>query len=118
MPSAYFFILSATELQLGANAKLQAVKFALSLAVGLVAGVVALLYFRKSGKAERFVTDLFATLCLGGGYILCLELFFGGKFELYGIFAYFVGASAIPFSFKWAKRLLANRRENADEAQE
>ena len=118
MPSAYFCILSATELQLGANAKLQAVKFALSLVVGLAAGVVALLYFRKSGKAERLVTDLFATLCLGGGYILCLELFFGGKFELYGIFAYFVGACVVPFSFKTTKKMLANRRENADEAQE
>ena len=110
MPSvASFFILSAT-LQLGANAKVQAVRFALSFAVGLAAGIVALLYFRKSSKAERFVTDLFATLCLGSGYIFCLEVLFGGKFELYLFVAYVLGACVIPIVFSAAKRLIEKRK--------
>lgn len=104
-------ILGATKaLSLGANAGLQAAKFALCLAVGTAVGLVALLYFRKSEKAERFVTDLFATLVLGGGYIFCIHFFFEGKFEFYGLAAYVLGTAIIPAIFKGVQRILSKRR--------
>ncbi|MBR4801080.1 MAG: hypothetical protein IK048_05395 [Clostridia bacterium] len=84
-------------------------KFAICLGVGVAFGVFLLLLFRKSGKAERFVTDLFATLAAGMGYIGCLELVFGGKFELYGLIAYCAGACLIPSLFLLCKRRRTKR---------
>ena len=95
--TAYF--LAETQIQLGAGTKVQATNFGICLAVGILVGIVVLLYFRKSSKAERFVTDFFATLCLGGGYIAVVQIVFGGKFEPYGLFAYAVGAAVIPCTF-------------------
>ena len=97
-------------ISLGANAKLQAAKFAICLGIGLLLGIVALLYFRKSSHAERFVTDLFATLCLGGGYIACLEIVFGGKFELYGLTSYLLGTVVVPAIYAKVKRIIAKRQ--------
>ena len=109
------FFCATNALSLGANAGLQAAKFALCLAVGTAVGIIALLYFRKSGKAERFLTDLFATLVLGGGYIFCLHFFFEGKFELYGLVSYLVGTTIIPAIFKALQRILSKRRARGNQ---
>ncbi|MBQ3755262.1 MAG: hypothetical protein II867_03795 [Clostridia bacterium] len=103
--------MSATQLNLAANAKSQAINFAICLAVGIVAGVATLLYFRRSSTAEMFLTDLFATLVLGGGYIACLELVFGGKFELYGLAGYLFGTAIIPAAYKLAIRAIAKKQK-------
>lgn len=95
---------------LAANTKIQAVNFALCLGAGALFGIFALLYFRRSSAAETFVTDLFATLAIGGGYICCLEFVFGGKFEFYGIISYLVGIAIVPILFKTFKRLRKRRR--------
>ena len=62
-----------TSLYLGANAKAQAICFALCLAAGIVVGVFALLYFKKGGFFEKVLVDFFATCTLGAGFILCIE---------------------------------------------
>ena len=107
-----YFVAVTQTISLGANAKSQALKFAICLAAGVVLGVVALLYFRRSSKAETFVTDLFATLVLGGGYIGCLEFVFDGKFEPYGLVAYLVGTSALPFIYRLVKNRKAKKTQN------
>ncbi|MBQ9275964.1 MAG: hypothetical protein IJ226_00020 [Clostridia bacterium] len=92
-------------IQLGASTKTQAINFAICLGVGFVVGTVALLYFRRSSVAERFVTDLFATLALGGGSIAVVQLVFGGKFELYGLVSYALGVCALPAVYIAVKKL-------------
>ena len=96
-------------LRLGANAAEQAACFGLCLAVGLAAGVFALLYLRKAKPVERDLTDFFATVCLALGYVACMQFFLSGKPEPYGLLAYALGASVLPTAvFKlrklWAKR--------------
>jgi|GEM_PF-5277163 len=119
MPAPLIFnVLSATFQGVGANWKIQAVKFALAFAVGVALGLPALLYFRHSNKAERFVTDLFATMCIGGGYALVLEVLFGGSFEVYGIVAYLFGVSVLPCAFKLFKSLRSKKTENAKTARD
>ena len=88
--------LLADTFYLGANAKVQAVRFALCLALGLAAGIIALLYLRKARPVERALTDFFATVCIGGLFIVCLEFFLDGKFELYGLAAFVLGIVPIP----------------------
>ena len=107
---------TSTSFHLAANSKIQALDFLCCLGVGVVFGIFSLLYFRRSGKAETFVTDLFATLGLGLGYIGCLEFVFDGKFELYGLSAYVLGCLLIPCVFKLVLKIKRTNREkqNAD----
>lgn len=96
--------LLAETFYLGANALDQLTRFALCLALGLAAGVVALLYLRRARPAERALTDFFATVCIGALFALCVEFFLDGKFELYGLVAFFLGILPIP--------LIARRLQN------
>lgn len=98
---------------LGANAGVQAIRFALCLAVGLAAGIVALLYLRQARPVERALTDFFATVCIGAMFILCLEFFLDGKFELYGLAAFVIGILPIPLI---ARKLLSKRRDGEAQA--
>ncbi len=82
---------------LGANAKSQAICFAFCFLAGLAAGLFALLYLRKARPLERALTDLFATLCIAGVFIACVEWIMQGKFQLYGAFAFAAGVCAPPF---------------------
>lgn len=86
----------AATFYLGANAKVQAIRFGLCLALGLASGIIALLYLRKARPVERALTDFFATVCIGGLFIVCLEFFLDGKFELYGLAAFILGIVPIP----------------------
>ena len=104
-------LLSLT-LYLGANATVQLVRFALCLALGLAAGVIALLYLRKAQPFERAMTDLFATLCIGGLFIICIEFFLDGKIELYGAIAFAAGTASIPTAFKTISAVIRKRRKN------
>ncbi len=104
-----FFLSAEQTIQLGASTKAQAINFAVCLGVGVAIGIVALLYFRRSSVAERFVTDLFATLVLGGGYIGVVQLVFGGKFELYGLVSYALGACVVPCLYLAVKKLRAKK---------
>lgn len=88
--------LLAGALYLGANARVQAIRFALCLAVGLIGGIVALLYLRKARPVERALTDFFATVVIGALFIVCVEFFLDGKFELYGLAAFALGVVPIP----------------------
>ena len=88
--------LLADTFYLGANAKVQAIRFALCLALGLASGIIALLYLRKARPVERALTDFFATVCIGGLFIVCMEFFLDGKFELYGLAAFVLGIVPIP----------------------
>ena len=88
--------LLADTFYLGANAKVQAIRFALCLALGLASGIIALLYLRKARPVERALTDFFATVCIGGLFIVCIEFFLDGKFELYGLAAFVLGILPIP----------------------
>ncbi len=107
-------LLSQT-LNLGANAGVQAIRFALCLAVGLGAGIIALLYLRKARPVERALTDFFATVCIGGLFAVCVEFFLGGKFELYGGIAYLLGTAVIPLAARKILSLIAKKREKNDE---
>lgn len=98
---------------LGANARVQLVRFALCLALGLAAGVIALLYLRKARPAERALTDFFATVCIGALFAVCLEFFLDGKFELYGLAAFVAGALPIPLT----TRKIMTRRTKFKDAQ-
>lgn len=104
--------LAALTLYLGANAKEQAVRFALCLAVGLAAGVIALLYLRKARPFERALTDFFATVCIGALFIVCLEFFLDGKPELYGICAYAISTLAVPFC---ARKLISLKKRRSED---
>lgn len=106
---------SQMQLYLGANAKLQAIRFALCLLVGLASGIFALLYFRKSSTAERALTDCFATLAIGGIFVVCVEFFLDGKFEIYGAVAYILGCAIIPCVYKLIKRLKILRKSKSKE---
>lgn len=96
---------------LGANARVQAVRFALCLAVGLAAGVIALLYLRKARPLERALTDLFVTVCIGALFILCVEFFLDGRIELYGIVAYLSGVAALPAAVRKIHSVLRKKRK-------
>lgn len=98
---------------LGANAKVQLVRFALCLALGLAAGVIALLYLRKARPAERALTDFFATVCIGALFAVCLEFVLDGKFELYGLAAFVLGVIPIPA----VTRRVLSKRTKAEDAQ-
>lgn len=88
---------------LGANAKSQAVCFSLCLLAGLVSGVFALLYFRKSSVAERILTDAIATILIAGVFLLCVEFVLDGKIELYGAISYALGVCFIPYVYTRVK---------------
>ena len=106
-------LILADTLYLGANAKTQAIRFGLCLALGLAAGIIALLYLRKARPVERALTDMFATLCIGGLFIVCLEFFLDGKPELYGFAAYAMGCASIPLI---AKRIIsAKSKKKSDD---
>lgn len=96
-------------LQLGANVKVQGVCFLLCLAAGLCAGVFALLYLRKAGALERALADLFATLCIGGVFLVCVEFILDGKPELYGLCAYILGVCVLPLMVKKIKARRAKK---------
>lgn len=87
----------------GASAASQAISFAICFAMGLAIGIVALLYLRKAGKAERALTDLFATLTIGGICLLSMEYATGGKPEAYAFFALTLGAFCSFFTIKRLK---------------
>ncbi len=97
-------------IELGANVKSQAVCFALCFAIGLVCGIVALLYFRKSGRLERALTDFFATVVIGAIFILCVEYVMQGAIRFYGICAFFVGTAGVPFIYSKVKRRKARSK--------
>ena len=106
--------LLAQTFYLGANASVQAVRFALCLALGLVSGIIALLYLRKARPVERALTDFFATVCIGALFAVCVEFFLDGKFELYGLAAYVLGLLPIPLI---VRKLLAKKRPSSGEPQ-
>ena len=112
MPCTLNFSNALSAVTLGARAAQQAAAFGLCFALGLAAGIFALLYLRKSSPLERVLCDLFATLALAVGALLCTEFFLGGKPELYGIFAYLVGASVLSISARFIKRRIASKRAN------
>lgn len=102
---------------LGANARAQAVLFALCFAAGLAAGVAGLLYLRRGSTAERILTDLFATLLIAAGAILCIEFIMDGAIEFYGVVAYLLGASVIPFAAAKLRAAMRKRKESRDKRQ-
>lgn len=106
-------ILLSETFYLGANAKAQAIRFALCLALGLAAGIVALLYLRKARPVERALTDFFATVCIGALFVVCVEFFMDGKFELYGFLAYALGVVPIPLITR--KILVRKQRKHNDD---
>ncbi len=101
-------LLSSPSINLGANAKSQAIGFSLCLLAGFISGIFALMYFRKSGVAERILTDAFATVCIFGAFLVCVEFVLDGKIELYGAIAYVLGVTIIPFVYK---KLKSNSRK-------
>ena len=103
--------LIADTFYLGANAKVQAIRFALCLALGLASGIIALLYLRKARPVERALTDFFATVCIGGLFIVCMEFFLDGKFELYGLAAFVLGIVPIPLI---TRKLLMRKQTSSD----
>ncbi len=98
------FALSQSEISLGANAPLQALSFLLCFSVGIAFSLVTLLYKIKANPIERALVDLFATLVIGGGFVVCCEFFLNGKLELYGLLAYTLGIVTIPTVFRLFKR--------------
>lgn len=103
-------ILSST-VSLGANAHVQAVRFALCFALGIAAGTVALLYLRKASPLERALTDFFATACIAMLFLVCVEFFLNGKPELYGAIAYVAGVIVLPLIFRKIQKLIAKRKK-------
>lgn len=104
-------ILSAQpSINLGANAKSQAICFSLCLLAGFISGIFALLYFRKSSVAERILTDAVATILIAGVFLLCVEFILDGKMEIYGALAYAFGVCVIPFVYKKTKARAKSRK--------
>lgn len=100
---------------LGANAKAQAICFALCLAAGLVGGVFALLFLRKANPVERALTDLFACALIGGAFYLTVEFIMQGDLSLYGTAAFLLGTAIIPFSVFKLKKTLKRRKRDKEE---
>lgn len=101
---------SQPSINLGANAKVQAICFSLCLLAGFISGIFALLYFRKSSVAERILTDAVATILIAGVFLLCVEFILDGKIEIYGAIAYTFGVCVIPFIYKKAKARAKSRK--------
>lgn len=99
-----------TQLYLGANAKGQAICFALCFAAGLVAGFFALLYTKKASFFERALLDLFATGVIGAIFICCIEFFMQGLPSFYGVLAYVSGTAVLPLIVKKIRKI---KREKA-----
>lgn len=79
---------------LGASWSGQALFAIISFAFGFIGGLPALLYFRKSGKAERFLTDIFATVCIGGIFLVAVEVGGKGAFTWYAPLFFVLGIKA------------------------
>ena len=72
---------------------------------------------KKSVRArpvERALTDFFATVCIGGLFIVCVEFFLDGKFELYGFVAYVLGVLPIPLITRKCTLHIRKKAENAN----
>lgn len=100
---------------LGANAKAQAICFALCLAAGLVGGIFALLFLRKANPIERALTDLFACALIGGAFYLTVEFIMQGDLSLYGTAAFLIGTTILPFSVFKLKKTLKKRKSNKED---
>jgi len=98
-------------LYLGANAQNQAICFAFCLLAGLAGGLFALLYLRKAKPVERALTDFFATVCISGAFIACVEWIMQGKIQLYGVFAFGLGVFLPPFLLSKIKNRVRKKRE-------
>lgn len=99
---------------LGANAQNQAICFAFCLLAGLAGGLFALLYLRKAKPLERALTDFFATVCIAGVFIACVEWIMQGKILLYGVFAFGLGVFFPPFLFSKIKTRVRKKREKGE----
>lgn len=100
---------------LGANAKAQAICFALCLVAGLVGGIFALLFLRKANPIERALTDLFACALIGGAFYLTVEFIMQGDISLYGTAAFLIGTAALPFSVFKLKKILKKRKSDKED---
>ncbi len=100
---------------LGANAKAQAICFALCLVAGLVGGIFALLFLRKANPIERALTDLFACALIGGAFYLTVEFIMQGDISLYGTAAFLIGTAVLPFSVFKLKKTLKKRKSDKED---
>lgn len=101
-------------LYLGANAKNQAICFLFCLLVGLAGGLFALLYLRKAKPLERALTDFFATVCISGAFIACVEWIMQGKIQLYGVFSFGFGVFIPPFLFSKIRNHVRKREKKTN----
>lgn len=62
---------------------------------GLLGGFPALLFFRKSGKLEQVLTDIFACACLIMLYLLSVELGSRGQLTWYTPLCFLAGTVVI-----------------------
>lgn len=99
---------------LGASWSGQALFALISFAFGFIGGIPALLYFRKSRRAEEFLTDLFATIVIGGIYLASVEIGGKGQFVWYSPLFFALGAVTFvrlkKFLFSILKRGRAIRK--------
>ncbi len=100
---------------LGANAKAQAICFALCFSIGLASGVFALLFLRKANPVERALTDFFACALIGGAFAVAAEIVMKGKISLYGTVAFLAGTAVIPLLFRRLRASIAKRRQKREE---
>lgn len=97
---------------IGANALNQLICFLSCLGFGCCGGVFCLLYLRKASFFERILTDFFATVCMGGVFLLSLDVAMCGKMCFYGIAGYILGVVFVLFLGKLAYRNTSNRKRN------
>lgn len=95
---------------LGASWSGQALYALISFAFGIVGGLPALLYFRKTSKAEEFLTDVFATVVIGGIYLLSVEIGGKGQFTWYSPLFYLLGIFTLTRLKRFLFSILKRRR--------
>ncbi len=93
-------------MNLGANAKEQAIIFALCFCAGLVGGIISLLFLRKARPVERAFTCFFACVGIACAFVATVEFIMQGKILFYGTIGYAIGVFVPPIvTIKIKKRL-------------
>lgn len=95
---------------IGANALSQLICFSLCFAFGIGGGVFSLLYLRKASFFERVLTDFFATVCIGGIFILALEFAMHRQILFYGVIGYCLGVACVLLLAKGINRHKKNKK--------
>lgn len=99
---------------LGANAKEEAICFALCFVLGIGAGIIALLFLRKARPMERALTDFVACIGITGVFLCAVEYVMDGRVRAYGAIAFTLGTAILPFTLSRIRKRVRKTKKNSE----